>query len=736
MAVPGRAKLVGMSSALGRRDFLRSVVVVAGPTILVGCADGDVPPKRPPSPKFFPQSVASGDPRPASVVLWTRVEDADAAGALEVELDVALDEEFSELVELTPGSPTLSLTTDENADHCVKVRLENLEASTSYYYRFTYVRGDERFVSRTGRTRTAPDPDADVSPRFAVVSCQDYSGKYFHVLRHVMEQSLDFFVHLGDYVYETIDDPTFQDPTRERRVRFRNPEEARPRGTGGERLAASSFGNYCDLYRTVRADLDLQRLHENVPMIAVWDDHEFSNDSHGATGTYTNGLTNEEDLERRRNADRAWFSYMPVDYAEAPAAALDESAAFPDDLRIYRDFVFGRHLELLMTDLRRYRPDHLVPENAFPGAVYLEQDQAIEILGDDPEGALPYVNVDEFAGGVYGDALRAAAAALGFEPERIGGPMSVRWLNGMLGQAGVTDPAPIDEADTTLLRGFAYAQLFKNEEYGSFGARQLVAEVPFLALAAKRWRETGGSDQTSGTSEVLFGAEQRAWFTETLLASTRTWKIWGNEYTLMPRVLDLRAVTLAPEELRARVLITVDDWDGAPNERAALLRELSGVQNLVVVTGDLHAFFAGTPYPPDDPSARVIEFVAGSVSSTPWLPTIERVIENEPSIPPEAAALALAVEGLLKDDQARPNPHMGWLDLRSNGYALLTARAEFLEATVFTLHESYLSEKEPSGDFDGHFSAVEFRVQAGSRDLEQQIAGAWRRWDIEEVRWV
>src|SRR5687767_11020403 len=122
-----------MRSALGRRDFLRSVVAVVGPTTVVaGCAD-DVQPKHPPSPEFFPQSVASGDPRPASVVLWTRVEDADAdaARALEVQLEVALDEDFSELVELTPGSPMLSLAADGNDDHCVKVRLENLEASTT-----------------------------------------------------------------------------------------------------------------------------------------------------------------------------------------------------------------------------------------------------------------------------------------------------------------------------------------------------------------------------------------------------------------------------------------------------------------------------------------------------------------------------------------------------------------------------------------------------------------------------
>lgn len=685
----------------------------------------------------FPQSVASGDPRPTSVVLWTRVEDSEADGTLSVELEVGLDEKLTDLLELAPGTTTLSLEADASADHCVKVRLENLTPATDYYYRFAYVREGKRHVSRTGRTRTAPDPEADVAARFAVVSCQDYAGKYFHVLRHVTDQDIDFFVHLGDYVYETIDDPTFQDPTSERHVEFRNREEAKPRGTDGSRLAARSFGNYCDLYRTVRSDPDLQRLHERHPMIAVWDDHEFSNDSYGANGTYDDGRSNEEDFERRRAADRAWFSYMPVDYAETPARALDESADFPDDFRINRSFVYGRHLELVMTDLRRFRPDHLVPEDAFPGSVFLDESAAAELLGDAPEGALPYVDIDTFVFGAYADELRALAFRLGFAPERIGGLMSVRWVNAMLESAG-SDIGAIDENDPQLPRGFSYVQLLKNQEYGSFGARFLVAETPFLALAKKRWSETGGSEATSGASELLLGEEQRDWFVTTLLESTRTWKVWGNEFTLMPRIVDLSAQVLAPEELRTRILITAEDWDGAPNERARLLAELASVENLVVVTGDLHAFFAGTPHPPGDPNARVIEFVAGSVSSTPWLPAIQRVIENDPSIPPEAATLALAAGTLLMDDEARPNPHIGWLDLKSNGYALVSAGADALEATLFTLHESFVATptRELSGSLDSRFDAVPFRVRTGTRDLERNEDGVWRRWDLETMRWV
>ena len=80
--------------------------------------------------------------------------------------------------------------------------------------------------TRVARTRTAPAEDATRSVKFAVICCQDYAGKYFHVLRHAAEQDVDFVLHLGDYIYETAGDPSFQSPTDDRNVAFSAPEEA------------------------------------------------------------------------------------------------------------------------------------------------------------------------------------------------------------------------------------------------------------------------------------------------------------------------------------------------------------------------------------------------------------------------------------------------------------------------------------------------------------------------------
>lgn len=712
---------------LARRDFLRAIVVVAGPPLAAACGGGseDARSRR----SYFPQSVASGDPRPTSVVLWTRVFDELRAGAdATLELVVALDAALENPVTLG-GAAAYPIVAQAAADGCVKVRVEGLSPATTYYYQFTYVNGGERSASRVGRTRTAPDPDDDRDVSFAVASCQDFGGKYYHVHRHLAEQPLDFVLHLGDYIYETLDDPSFQSAQPERSVSFSAPDEAL-RVAGGAVLAARSLGNYRDLYRTYRSDPDLQRVHELFPVIAIPDDHEFSNDCYGATATYTDGREDEQDFERRRAADQAWFEYMPVDYATAPASALDETASFPADFTLYRSFVFGQRLELVVTDLRRYRPAHVVPDDAPPGAVFLTQAEAEQLLGAVPDDAVAYVDSD----GASFDELRAAlveaATAQGFEASALTGLLSVPWINQVLVANG--GDAPLDETDPAYERGYAYHQLLKSAQFTEQGSRYLLAERPFLALARKRFVETNGA------SEQLLGEPQRAWFTSTLASSTRRWKVWANEYTLMRRAIDLTPVELAPRQYRQRLLLSADDWDGAPNERNALLGELASVENVVVLTGDLHAFFAGTPYADGDPDTRVVELVAGSVTSTTLLTGVKAVLAEDPSLPAEVSAIAQLLPQLLQDSDTQPNPHLGWLELEKNGYAVASAGREAFALTAYALDDELvaLPAAALSQPLEALFEAVQFRVTDGSRELERLEDGAWLRWDRASASWI
>lgn len=713
-----------------RRQFLELIVASAGSVGLLACGSADEAGSASlPTETYFPQSIASGDPRPSSVVLWTRVVDpARPDTDLVLELEVSPYEDFRELVPLD-GEASLPLVARADFDGCVKVRVTGLEADRTYHYRFRYRAAEGVVTSRPGRTRTAPEPDADRTVRFSVMSCQDYGGHYYHCYRHLLEQEVDFIVHLGDYVYETVGDPAFQDPNAERKIAFGRPEEALTLPSRGEVLAARSLDNYRDLYRTVRSDPDLQAVHERIPMIAVWDDHEYSDDCHGATATYTDGREDEHDLARRRAADRAWFEYMPVDFDEAPAAALDADREFPDDFAIYRSFGFGRHLELVLTDLRRHRPDHLVPEDAFPGALLLTEDE----VGDAPaERTVPYIDVDEYADGQYAAALREGAGELGIDAERVSGFLSIPWINAQLATLGDDAPVPIDPESEDFPRGYAVHQLLKTAEYARLGARYLVALDPLLAVAARRFAET------EGASERLMGEAQRAWFLDTLRRSTRTFKVWGSPIAFMPKVVDVRSILLLPPELRARYVLSADDWDGFPNERQALLAELSEAGNVAIVSGDLHCFLVGTPFDAEEPSRRVVEFCAGAVSSLTWAEGIERLAAADPSIPEEFSLIAPAVGALLTDRQTRANPHLAFHELGKNGYAVLSVSGEALEAELFLIDPRDVATPPDAltGELASRFKSVRFRVPADSGALERLDGSGVARWDTDEMDWV
>jgi alkaline phosphatase D len=713
---------------LKRREFFELIIVSAGGLAACG-SDAERATREEPSPARFPQSVASGDPRPHSVVLWTRVVDEERPGDdLELHLTVALDPGLRDVV-LLSGERSLLVPARAAADHCVKVRVDGLEPDTIYHYVFRYQQGGVEHSSVVGRTRTAPSENADRLVRFACVSCQDYNQRYYHLYRWLAERDLDFVVHLGDYVYETHD----PEASHERRVVFGAPDDALrvTSSRGGKRLlAARSLDNYRDLYRTYRSDPDLKHLHERVPMILIPDDHEFSNDCHGATATYEEGRTDETDVARRNAADQAWFEYTPIDVEEVPARAWDAEARFPDTLRFQRRFVFGQHVELVMTDLRRYRPDHVVPEDAFPGALFALEH---EIESSDDLVAIPSVDLEsaEFRG--YGEWLRENAGALGFRAEALRGRLSVVFVNAQLAELpDAAPPDPIDPETPGLERGYAYHQLLKNAEFSSAGARYLVGADAFEALARKRFIES------EGASERMMGDAQRAWFLETLRQSTRTFKLWGSSLSFMRKSIDLRGLAILPPDLQKRILITAEDWDGCPNERRALLRELAPVENLIVLAGDLHCFFVGTPFDGEDPETRLIEFVTGAVSSSPWLKEILAIVQSDPTVPEGAALVASTVGNFLMDPVARPNPHLVFQDLERNGVTLFSADSRALEAELVMIPPEIVA-KPPeamTADVDELATIERFRVRAATGELERVLDGQVWRWEAQQGRWI
>ena len=214
----------------------------------------------------FVHGVASGDPLPRGIVLWTRVTPSRSAQpgsgrgrAVEVRWEIARDRRFRHVVK--QGRARAS----RRHDHTVHVDVRGLRPGTTYWYRFHALGA----TSPVGRTRTAPRRSADVAVRLGVVSCANYDWGYFASYRHLAGQDVDAVLHLGDYIYEYGPDG----PLGEGMPAPYSPRHADPPHE------CVTGQDYRVRHGSYRLDPDLQALHARHPVIAVWDDHEIANDT-------------------------------------------------------------------------------------------------------------------------------------------------------------------------------------------------------------------------------------------------------------------------------------------------------------------------------------------------------------------------------------------------------------------------------------------------------------------------
>ncbi|MEV2276839.1 alkaline phosphatase D family protein [Nocardiopsis sp. NPDC049922] len=280
----------------------------------------------------FTLGVASGDPLPDSVVLWTRLAPRpladDGHGGMPdwrvpVQWQVSEDERFRRI------TATGTVVTEPDQAHAVHVEVEGLRPGAEYFYRFRC----GREISPVGRTRTAPAPGARVDRfAFAFASCQSYTSGYYTAQAHLAQEDLDLVAFLGDYIYETGDQGEIgrgHHPPREIRT----------------------LAEYRLRHAQYKSDGDLQAAHAAFPWAVVFDDHELENnwaDDHSEDGD----VPPEEFLRRRQAAFQAYYEHMPLRRAQRPTGP---------DLRLYRRLRFGDLVDMHLLDTRQYR-DVQVPD--------------------------------------------------------------------------------------------------------------------------------------------------------------------------------------------------------------------------------------------------------------------------------------------------------------------------------------------------------------------------------------
>lgn len=330
--------------------------------------------------EIFPQSVASGDPTDSGVILWTRVNPVKYSEYEPLIFQVCLDNRCESLYlqgEVHPEQLSSLL------DYTVKIDLDGqLEPNRTYYYRFIY----KNTSSKIGRCRTTPSNHSTLkSLKIAVLTCQDFTNGYYGVYDFIAkDSSIDFVVHLGDFVYESTGDKSFQ----------ANKYDDRKIKLPSESGYASNLDDYRHIYRRYRQDEYLTTCLESHTWIMTTDDHETANDCYwdyvrdtlGAPDhpyTKDSEFGNNEDLLRslKLSAQQAWFEYTPT------RAALTYDKTHPHQfLRIYRHFTFGDLVTINMLDTRTYRTappcgDRRVFERYFPIGCTDQYDAENSMLG-------------------------------------------------------------------------------------------------------------------------------------------------------------------------------------------------------------------------------------------------------------------------------------------------------------------------------------------------------------------
>ena len=681
-----------MSDRVTRRGFLRAAAAMGATFVW---SDAFAAPSRRrwvERRERFAEGVASGDPAPDSVLLWTRVSSAGEAKEVPLTVEVAEDPAFTRVIASTHARALAA------ADHTCRVLVGGLRPAQTYWYRFADQHGNG---SRIGRTRTAPTDDDPRPVQFAFVSCQNvcegaqnaYRRMAYDDERAKPEDQLWFVLHLGDFVYEVVDYPEdFKDGHRyDRRIR---PAVRYPQGekiSAGFHIA-STLEDYRTLYRSYLHDPDIQDARARWPFVSMWDNHEFSWLGWQSFQQF-DGIDRPAQT-RKVMANQAWFEYLPARVARPGGGSLERfDAPVVKDVPIerfdvtglgqernnllaigslkgYRALRFGRHVDLLITDQHSYRSKD--PGSRKEGDALGSKD-------------FPSMVPEELMW-----ALDAGRALPGGPPEKL-----------------------------------------------SFGG-----EVPNF--------------RKNEAPQTILGAEQKAWFLKRLAASRATWKVWGNsEGTLDSRAdpQNLPEGTGARWPGKGYASLGGGDYGTAYSERAEIYDTVrdGGITGFVTVSGDRHSFWAGLaakdlPPLPFEPVG--VAFVAGSISAPGLVEAYEHRFPKDHPLRPlyvadiagkmkpainllmhhgvracleyQRTADAAAARRASNPDLA---PHLSFLDMGGHGYAIARFDADAVACEFVCIPRPLeRSEGEDGGPVRYRVTHRAARWSAGQRpQLEQRV---------------
>ena len=629
---------------------------------------------------LYPEGVASGDPEPTSVVLWTRRPFSDGRAQATLHVEVAEDAAFHGVIAAAEAGVS------GESDWTCRVLVGRLKPDHVYWYRFT---DGDGYGSRVGRTITAPKIDDPRAVRFAFVSCQSVNEGAQNAFRRMIwedqrapaERRLGFVLHLGDFIYEVVEYPD-EVPHRYDRTVYDIGRVPDGRKVDNFHVPTTLDG-YRMVYRAHIRDPDIQDARAWFPFVCIGDNHEFSWQGWQSFIKYDGKAEPAQAL--RVAANQAWWEYIPSRVRKASGPALDRfdgpkvenapitrldkdglgeetnNLAAISSMTGYRAMRFGRHVDLILTDFHSYTMQDPTSRNeadafdlkAFPE---LFPQEALEILE---------------AGRTYN----------GGNP-----PQSIP-----LGSASVENFARNDPAYTVL--GRVQKDWLKRK----------------LAASTATWKVWGA---TNGTLDMRTDP------------------------------LNLPAGLTTPWPGQGYATFGGGDFSAALTERGELydfVREAK-ITGFAVVSGDRHSFWAGyaaKSLPPKGFDPVGVAFICGSISAPGMAEAFEHRLKGHPLRPlfvselqpgkfestinltvkhGVRSALEYARTGNLQAAHAVSNPdnapHLEFVDMGGHGYAVVTAGSETLETEFVCIPRPIARAQTPDG------GPLRYRVR--------HTAGRWR----------
>ncbi|NIF73814.1 metallophosphatase [Burkholderia sp. Ap-962] len=654
---------------MDRRKFIKwsgfMTASVASATLLTACGGGDDAAtstgtntgggSSTATPLSFSLGVASGDPQPGSVVLWTRVAGGDGKNPVNVRVQVSTAADFSALVLDT----TVAASADW--DYTLRHKVSGLNANTIYYYRF--IAGG--VTSMTGRTWTLPAAGQALSQlKFAVISSQDWSVNHWAAFDTMQGEDISFIVHVGNYVYERLGITLPTTPARD----AAHPDFKLPNGTAlpDGSVYATTLPDYRTLYKTYRSDPRLQRLHANWPMIAIWNDHEFSANGWQDHETYT--AAQAQQTARRRGANQAWFEYMPAD-----VSFTADNPSF-QNIQIYRSFSFGNLATLVMTDERLYRAAHEVAEQ----------------VSGNPVGSLYFVPKATVAAA---EQAKLTAASNALTPVSLLGDTQRQWWQTQMSAAKTT--WKLWGNSVSLLR----TQVDMFAALTDALTQAVLQTTSGLGPFEAQFHTAIQQDLTAAVAGNLKPAP----FTN---LDTFAQKLGFPEADVQGTIAELNSL-LPPYSVLTTMLMSADQWDGYNAERLSLMSFLSSnnIGNVVSLSGNLNAFVAGTVMNDFDaatPTPVMVDLGTAGISSTSLFTSYVAFLNN-PANNTGWLDLLATTGGFnsLDSTLTANNSWLAYSDSNAQGYSVIT-----LTPSALTCNFRKIAPVSPTGQVPNAATAV------------------------------